>query len=102
MSHHLASWLAEVGPVEDFLQAEDLDAFLACFLYIRKVLLLHRLADLGDGGVRVVDRIRHLDEAADDFSHQVPRRSLTPGLRPGLENLPTRDDDFFVGIELDR
>src|SRR5439155_6896343 len=58
----------EVWAVEDFLQAEDLDAFFACFLYIRKVLLLHRRADLRDGGVRVVDRIRHLDEAADDFS----------------------------------
>src|SRR5436309_850282 len=51
----------EVGAVEDFLQAEDLDAFLPCFLYIRKVLFQHRVADLGDGRVGVIDRVRHLD-----------------------------------------
>ena len=60
---------AEVGAVEDFLQAEELDALLACFLYIRKVLVHHGVPDLGDRGAGVIDRIRHLDEPADHFSH---------------------------------
>src|SRR6266404_2883384 len=59
----------EVGAVEHFLQTKDLHALLACFLYIGKVLLEHCVADLRDRRVGIVDGVRHLDEATDDFSH---------------------------------
>jgi len=60
---------AEVRPVEDFLQTQDLHAVLAGLVDHRQVLLEHRRLDLGDRLRLVVDRIACLDEAGDQLAH---------------------------------
>ncbi len=61
---------AEVGAVEDLLEAEDLDAAAGGLFDHRDVLVEHRLLDVGDGDALVVDRVAALDEAAaDDRGH---------------------------------
>src|SRR5690606_13002584 len=62
---------AEVGPVEDLLEAEELHALLAGLLDHREVLFDHRVAHLLDRSVLLVEGVGHLNEAADYLSRHV-------------------------------
>ena len=59
---------AEVGTVEDLLEAEDLHALLAGFVDERQVDVDGRLPDLVDGRRGIGERSGGLDQAADDSS----------------------------------
>jgi hypothetical protein len=81
---------AEVGAVEDLLQAEDLDALPAGLLDERDVLVEHRLLDLRHRLRFIIERIAALDQSAD----QLARHGVSPAPVPGRT---ARRDRLVVG-----